>query len=401
MSTAGLSKPRLARMREVLSGYVEREEMPGLVGLVSHHDDVHVETLGTLSVGHPAPMQRDTIFRIASLTKPISAVAAMILVEDCKLLLDDSIERWLPELSDRRVLRSLSSQLDDTVPARRAITVRDLLTYRMGFGSVIAAPDTYPIQKLIRDYRIGGDGPPLPAQAPGTEEWLRRLGSLPWLAQPGERWMYQVSADVLGVLIARVSGRSLGTFMRKRIFDPLGMKDTAFHVPSEKIERLPECYRFNHETNTLDVYDDVADSAWRPEPPFESGGGGLVSTLDDYFAFSRMMLNKGRHGREQLLSRAAVELMTSDHLTPDQRAGSEIFFGDYRSWGFGMAVEIRRNEIYRTLGRFGWDGGLGTSAYTDPAEGMIGVLFTQRMMDSPEPPKVFTDFWTLAYGAME
>ncbi len=401
MSTAGLSKSRLERMHQVLSGYVERKEMPGLVALVSHHDDVHLETLGTMSVGHPAPMKRDTIFRIASLAKPVTAVAAMILVEECKLWLDESIETWLPELANRRVLKSMSSQPDDTVPALRAITVRDLLTFRMGFGSVMAMPNTYPIQLLIREYRIGGDGPPLPSQAPGTEEWLQKLGSLPWMAQPGERWMYHTSGDVLGVLIARASGQSLGTFMRERIFDPLGMKDTAFHVPSGKIERLPACYFFNRQTNTLDLYDDVANSAWRPEPPFESGGGGLVSTIDDYFAFSRMMLNKGRHGREQVLSRAAVELMTSDQLTPEQRAVAEIFLGPYCSWGFGMAVDIQRNEIFRTPGRFGWDGGLGTSAYTDPAEGMIGILFTQRMMDSPEPPKVFTDFWTLAYGAME
>ena len=401
MSLGGLSKSRLERMHQVLSGYVERQEMPGLVALVSHHDDVHVETLGTMSVGHPAPMKRDTIFRIASLAKPITAVAAMILVEECKVRLDESIEAWLPELANCRVLKSIASQPDDTVSALRAITLRDLLTFRMGFGSVLAMPDTYPIQKLIRAYRIGGDGPPLPSQAPGMEEWLQKLGSLPWMAQPGERWMYHVSADVLGVLIARVSGQSLGTFMRERIFDPLGMTDTAFHVPSEKIERLPACYVFNRQTHTLNVYDDVANSAWRPEPPFESGGGGLVSTLDDYLAFSRMLLNKGRHGREQVLSRAAVELMTSDQLTPEQRAGSEIFFGAYSSWGFGMAVDIQRNDIFRTPGRFGWTGGLGTSAYTDPAEGMIGILFTQRMMDSPEPPKVFTDFWTLAYGAME
>jgi CubicO group peptidase (beta-lactamase class C family) len=213
--------------------------------------------------------------------------------------------------------------------------------------------------------------------------------------------MYHVSADVLGLLIARVSGQRLSTFMRERIFDPLGMKDTAFHVPSEKIDRVPTCYFFNRQTNTLDVYDDATNSAWQPAPPFESGGGGLVSTIDDYFAFSRMMLNKGRHGREQILSRAAVELMTSDQLTPEQRAGSEIFFGAHGSWGLGMAVDIYRDEIFRTPGRFGWDGGLGTSAYTDPAEGMIGILLTQRMMDSPQPPKVFADFWTLAYGAME
>ena len=148
MSTTGLSKLRLERMHHVLSGYVERQEMPGLVALVSHHDDVHVETLGTLSVGHPTPMKPDTIFRIASLTKLMTAVAAMILVEECKIRLDESIEQWLPELAHRRVLKSLSSQLDDTVPAVRAITVRDVLTYRIGFGSVMAMPDTYPIQKL-------------------------------------------------------------------------------------------------------------------------------------------------------------------------------------------------------------------------------------------------------------
>jgi CubicO group peptidase (beta-lactamase class C family) len=401
MSYAGLSKPRLERMHRVLAGYVERNELPGLVALVSRHDDVHLEAIGAMSAGQPAPMQRDTIFRIASITKPITAVAAMMLVEDCKLRLDDSIEPWLPELADRRVLNSIASQLDDTVPALRAITVRDLLTFRMGFGSVMAMPDTYPIQRSIRELRIGGDGPPLPLQAPDTDEWLQNLGSLPLLAQPGERWLYQVSADVLGVLIARVAGQSLGAFMRERIFEPLGMKDTAFHVPAEKLARLPACYVFNHQTNALDVYDDVAHSAWQPEPPFESGGGGLVSTIDDYFAFSRLMLNKGRLGREQLLSRATVELMTTDQLTQAQRADSELFFGDFGSWGFGMAVDIKRTDIFRTPGRFGWDGGLGTSAYTDPAEGMIGILFTQRLMDSPQQPHIYSDFWTLAYSAME
>jgi CubicO group peptidase (beta-lactamase class C family) len=401
MGAAGLSKSRIERMHRALWGYVERKELPGLVALVSHHDDVHVDSLGAMSFGQPAPMRRDAIFRIASLTKPVVAVAAMILVEECKLRLDESIEPWLPELANRRVLKSISSDVDDTAPARRAITVRDLLTYRMGFGTVMAVPDTYPIQKLIREYRIGGDGPMLPSQSPAMEEWLQKLGSLPWLAQPGERWRYHVSGDVLGALIARVSGRSLGAFMRERVFDPLGMKDTAFHVPSEKIGRLPAFYFFNRETNALDLFDDIANSAWMHKPPFESGGGGLVSTIDDYFAFSRMLLNKGRHGREHVLSRASVQLMTSDQLEPEQRAGSELFFGQHSSWGFGMAVDIQRKEIFHTPGRFGWTGGFGTTAYTDPAEGMIGILFTQRMMDSPEPPKIFADFWTLAYGAME
>jgi CubicO group peptidase (beta-lactamase class C family) len=375
--------------------------MPGLVALVNHGDDVHVETLGTMSVDGGAPMKSDTIFRIASLTKPITAVAAMILVEECRIRLDHPVDPWLPELADRRVLKTIGSEMDDTIPARRAITVRDLLAYRMGFGSVMAMPDTYPIQRLVREYQIGGDGPPRPALAPTTDEWIRRLGSLPLMAHPGERWMYHVSGDVLGVLVERVSGQSLGTFMRERIFEPLGMKDTAFHVPDDRIGRLSPCYAFNAQDHALGVYDGVEDSDWRDEPPFESGGGGLVSTIDDYFAFCRMMLNKGRHGSEQVLSRAAVELMTSDQLTAEQRAGSDIFFGTHTSWGLGMAVDIQRDDVFRTPGRFGWDGGLGTSAYTDPAEGMISILMTPRMMESPQPPNVFTDFWTLAYGAME
>jgi CubicO group peptidase (beta-lactamase class C family) len=400
MSAETLSKPRLERLHHVLSGYIHRGDIPGIVALVSCRGDVHVETLGTMSMGHPTPMKRDTIFRIASISKPITAVAAMILIEECKLRLDDSIEPWLPELANRRVLRSIASEPDDTIPANRAITVRDLLTYRMGFGSVMAMPDTYPIQKLIRELQIGGDGAPLPAKLPPAEEWLRRLGSLPWMAQPGERWLYHVSADVLGMLIARVSGQSLSSFLRERIFDPLGMKDTAFHVPTDKIDRLPPSYRFNHHTQTLEIFDDVANSAWRPEPPFESAGGGLVSTVDDCFAFASMMLNKGSYGRERVLSRAAVELMTSDQLTPQHREGAEIFFGSNRSWGFGMAVDTKRDELFRTPGRFGWDGGLGTSAYIDPVEGVIGILFTQRMMDSPQPPPVFSDFWNLVYGAV-
>ncbi|HEY2838368.1 MAG TPA: serine hydrolase domain-containing protein [Pirellulales bacterium] len=401
MSSTGLSKPRLARLREVLSGHVERKEMPGLVALVSHHDEVHIETIGEMTVGQPAPMSRDTIFRIASLSKPVTAAAAMILVEECKLRLDDSIEPWLPELANRRVLKSLSSPPDDpneTVPAHRAITVRDLLTFRMGFGSLIAPPNTYPIQRLVREYKIGGDGAPRPARGPSTEEWLKRLSSLPWMTQPGERWMYHVASDVLSVLIARVSGQSLGEFMRQHLFEPLGMRDTGFYVPDEKLDRLPACY--NRGAGKLNVFDDVANSSWRGPPPFESGGGGLVSTVSDYFAFCRMLLNKGRHDGEQILSRAAVELMTTDHLTPEQRTGAEVFFGGYRSWGFGMSVDIRRDELYHVPGRFGWDGGLGTSAYTDPENEMIGILFTQRMMESPEQPRVFTDFWTLAYGAL-
>jgi CubicO group peptidase (beta-lactamase class C family) len=399
MSSSGLSQYGIERLHRVLSGHVARQELPGLVALVSRHDDVHVEVLGKLCFDKPAPMKRDSIFRIASITKPVTAVAALVLMEECKLRLDDSIEPWLPELANRRVLRSMDSQLDDTVPATRAITVRDLLTSCMGFGSVMAMPDTYPIQKHIRELRIGGDGPKLQSQWPGTDEWLRNLGSLPLLAQPGERWMYDVSINVLGALIGRVSGQSLGQFMRERIFDPLGMKDTAFRVPAEKAERLAGFYFFDRQANALKTFEDTTHSTWLAEPPFEAGAGGLASTIDDYFAFSRMLLNKGELAGQRILSRASVELMTSDQVTPEQRVGAELFFGSHSSWGFGLAVDTKRREIYQNPGRFGWTGGFGTTAYIDPAEDLIGILLTQRMMDSPEAPRVFTDFWTTAYEA--
>jgi CubicO group peptidase (beta-lactamase class C family) len=400
MSTAGWSNARLARMRDVMAGHVERGDLPGLVTLVSRRGEVHVAAIGMMAIGGSEPMRRDAIFRIASMTKPITAAATMILVEECKLRLDEPVDGLLPELANRRVLKLIDGPLDDTVPAKRSITVRDLLTFRMGFGSVMAPPGTYPIQKSMSDLQIGGDGPPNPSKTSTPDEWIRRLGTLPLMHQPGERWMYHTGSDVLGVLIARVAGQPLETFLRERIFEPLGMKDTGFSVPAEKIERLPGCYRRNPETDALEVYDDARNSEWSRPPPLPSGAGGLVSTVDDYLAFCQMMLNKGRYARERILSRPSVELMTTDQLTPAQKAGADIFFGDNRGWGFGVAVTTRRDELW-AVGRFGWDGGLGTSGYSDPSENMVGILMTQRLMESPQAPRVFVDFWTSAYQAID
>jgi CubicO group peptidase (beta-lactamase class C family) len=189
--------------------------------------------------------------------------------------------------------------------------------------------------------------------------------------------------------------------MRERIFDPLGMSDTGFFVPPDEIDRLVTSYARNQETGELHVFDEAAGGRWSRPPAFESGGGGLVSTAEDYLAFCQMMLNKGRHGSERILSRPSVELMTRDHLTPEQKAEARMFFGESAGWGFGMSVVTRQDDLSWTPGRFGWDGGLGTSGHTDPKEEMIGVLLTQKMMDSPEPPRVFRDFWTLAYAAID
>lgn len=389
-----LSKARLVRMHDVMAGHVERGDLPGLVTVIDRHGETHVDTIGTMAVDGDEPMRRDTIFRIASLTKPITAVATMILVEECVVRLDDPVDRLLPELADRRVLRGLDRPIDDTVPAHRPITLRDLLTFRMGFGLLMAPPGTYPIQEAISESGLA-PGPDPVTYTP--DEWMARLGALPLLAQPGERWMYHTGSDVLGVLIARATGQTLEEFLRERIFGPLGMRDTGFHVPASELHRLPTSYQ--PDAGTLTVHDDPRDSRWARPPSFQQGGGGLVTTADDYLAFCRMMLAKGRHSSGRVLSRPSVELMTSDQLTPSQKIGS--FFRDSESWGFGVGVTTRRDDLSATPGRFGWAGGTGTSCYSDPAEGLVGILLTQRLMTSPEPPAVFRDFWTSTYQAID
>ncbi len=346
-------------------------------------------------------MQRDTIFRVASMTKPITAVAAMILVEECQLRLDDPVDTFLPELANRRVLKSLDSALDDTVPASRSITLRDLLTFRLGVGSVLAAPGTYPIQHAISELRIGGDGPPQPAKTPTPDEWMRNLGSLPLMEQPGERWLYNVGADVLGVLIARASGQAFGDFLHERIFEPLNMCDTGFFVPADKLHRFATSYEANHETGALTLYDAAEGGQWAAPPLFKSGAGGLVPTADDYLAFCHMLLGKGKFDTQRILSRPTVEAMTTDQLTPAQRIGADVFFRNNSSWGLGMAVYTQRTDGWSVPGRFGWDGGLGTSAYTDPPEGLVGILMTQVAWNAPSGPRIWNDFWTAAYAAID
>src|SRR5579885_173297 len=401
MSVGGLSKARLDRMHEVMAGYVERGDVPGLVTLVGRRGEACVDAIGAKALGG-APMQRDTIFRIASMTKPITAVAAMILVEECKLRLDEPVDRLLPELANRRVLRQLDAALDDTVPANRPITLRDLLTFRFGIGIAMAPPDTYPIQRAMSERRLG-QGPPQPSVPPAPEEWIRRFGELPLMYQPGEKWMYHTGSDVLGVLIARASGQSFDAFVRERIFEPLGMKDTGFFVPPGKIDRLAASYDVNYETGALQLYDPAQGGQWSRPPAFPSGGAGLVSTVDDYLAFGQMMLNRGRHGNGRLLSRLSVETMTTDHLTPAQKAVSGLLPGyfDSHGWGFGVSVVTRREEVPDSVGKYGWDGGMGTSWYSDPREDMVTILMTQRAWRSPSPPNVCLDFWTLAYQAID
>ncbi|HZB10531.1 MAG TPA: serine hydrolase domain-containing protein [Rubrobacter sp.] len=400
MSTGGLSRARLERMQDVMAGHVDRGVMPGVVTLVSRRGEVRVDAIGTKAFGDSDPMRRDTIFRVASVTKPIVAAAAMILVEECALRLDEPVDQWLPELANRRVLRAIDSPLDDTLPANRPITLRDLLTFRLGIGAIMVFPPRYPIQQAMAEAGVG-PGPALPAHTP--DELMKRFGSLPLVHQPGEGWLYDSGSDILGVLISRATGTSLEAFLRERIFAPLGMNDTSFSVPESKLDRLATCYWTDPETETLEVFDGVDDSRWASPPVFESGAGGLVSTVDDLLAFGEMMLKGGKYGSERILSRRSVEVMTTDQITSEQKVVSSFFpgFWDSHGWGFGVSIVTRRDDLAATPGRYGWDGGYGTSWYVDPEEELIGILMTQRLWDASGAPVVLLDFWTSAYGAID
>lgn len=398
MSTDELRSSRYRSLHEALSGYVDRGEVPGLVYAIEQGGDSAIEVVGNRMVDGPA-MTRDTIFRIASMTKPVIAAATMILVENGRLSLDEPVDEFLPELANRSVLRSVDAPLDDTVPATRSISVRDLLTFRPGFGIVMAPPGAYPIQRAMEELELG-QGPPNPARLPSPDEWMRRLGLLPLVHQPGEVWMYNTAADVLGVLISRVAGESLESFLRDRIFDPLGMDDTGFSVPESKIDRLATSYGIDPDTGAFEVYDPPREGQWSRPPRFPSGAGGLVSTIDDYLAFARMMRDNGVCRDQRVLGEHSLELMTTDHLTAAQRQAGQPILATGTGWGFGMAVVSVPDDIPCSAGTYGWNGGLGTNWCNDPATGATLILLTQVNWSSPAFPTIARDFLTTGFTAV-
>ncbi len=395
MTAGGFSSKRLGRVRDLLARQVDIGYAPGAIVILARHGDVHIEATGNLAFegeGSTTPMAPDTICRIASMTKPIVAACAMTLVEDCTLRLDDPVHDLLPELTDMSVLADPNGPLEDTVPANRPITLRDLLTYTLGTGMVPAEPGTIPISDALDSLT-----PPNSA-----DDWMRRLGAMPLVYQPGERWMYDTAANVTGVLIARATGMSFGDALRERICEPLGMRDTGFRVSDDCTGRMATAYERYDEANKMAV-DDGPDGRWSRPAAFESGGGGLVSTANDYLAFASVMLAGGTHCGERVLSRPAVTLMTTDHLTPAQKSVSGFWPGyfDTIGWGFGMAVRTRRTHIGPSVGSYGWPGYYGTVWYNDPAEEMTTILMIQRAHAGDQRLPMMHDLWTSVYQAID
>ena len=387
-NTDPLRAEGLARFDEVASGHVGPDAVPGLVAVVARGEQVHLTTAGSLSIGGP-PIRRDSLFRIASTTKPITGAAALALVGEGRLGLDDPVERWLPELARPRVLRRIDGPLDDVVPADGPITVRHLLTFTMGFGMIVdmfMAAEPWPIVAAAGERHLATFGPPAPDEQPDPDTWMAALGSLPLMAQPGERWMYNTSASVLGVLLARVAAMPLPEVLRTRVFEPLGMSDTAFWASDT--DRLATAYVPT--PDGLTVWD-RPEGQWSRPPAFGDAAAGLVSTADDLVAFGRMLLGGGG----PVLPAELVAQMTSDQLTPEQKARDTKGFLEGRSWSLCQSVVVDGPHA----GAYGWDGGLGTSWLVDPALDLVVVVLTQRLFEAAQAPAVHNDLQAAAYAA--
>jgi CubicO group peptidase (beta-lactamase class C family) len=386
-----LTADGLARFSATAAAHVGDETVPGLVALVARGDQVHVEALGSLSVGGPA-VQRDSLFRISSNSKPVTGAATLALVREGLLELDEPVARLLPELAAPRVLRRMDGPLDDTVPARRPVTVRDLLTFTFGFGDaaeMFAAPEPWPVVARAGELHLATIGPPNPAEQPDPDTWIVGLGSLPLLAQPGERWFYNTGASVLGVLLERAAGQPFADVLRTRLFEPLGMTDTGFWTADTG--RLASAFR-SAPRGGLEVWDNP-EGLWSRPRAFPDGASGLVSTAGDLLAFSRMLLRSG----DPVLTADLVTAMTTDQLTPAQKAhgGLDPEFFTGVGWGFCTSVITAGPRA----GAFGWAGGFGTTWLADPGRDLTVIVLTQRMFDSPEPPPVHEALQAAAYDA--
>jgi CubicO group peptidase (beta-lactamase class C family) len=372
----GLDPDRLAAIGPSLQAFVDRGELAGMVTLTSRRGQiVQSEAIGWRDIETRAPMRSDTLFRIASMTKPITSVAALMLMEEGRIALTDPISRWVPELADPRVLRDAAGPLDDTVAAVRAITVEDLLTHRSGvaYGFSSEGPLQPAYERALGDPAMNGLSP---------DEWLAALGGLPLAHQPGERFHYGHSTDVLGFLIGRVEGKPLRQVLRERIFAPLGMADTDFWLPPEKRSRLASLYGYDEATGGLAK---VEPEMYDEPPAYTPGGGGLISSAADYHRFARMLLGEGALDGVRLLRPETVQLMRTNRLTEAQR---QIPFAGMPLWrksGFGLGLSIAEDPVDNPYacgapGSMTWPGIFGTWWQVDPVHELIMIYLVQHQV---------------------
>lgn len=383
----------LAAFHHAMHGLVDSGIVPGVVTLLARDDETRIDSYGMADVATGASLRDDAVFRIQSMTKPILAAATMQLVERRALRLDDPVERWLPELANRHVLRTPASELDDVVPARRPITVDDLLTCRSGYGLVIGE------SPIGREMEARGVAVGSPSRLVPSGTWLARLAELPLIHQPGEGWRYHTSFDILGILLARATAARLDDHLRERIFDPLGMPDTAMFVNGERARRLVAAYHHD-ESGTL-VEDEPAGAGYYVGGvPADVSRAGLLSTARDFHRFASMLMHGGELEGVRILAPESVATMTRDHIDPAQKMPDSFIpgFWDTTGWGYGMGVLTAR-DAYGDPGRVSWSGGYGTVWFNDPNTGLIGIALMQVLLDGPMMGAVDT-FYRAAYGTI-
>ena len=396
---SGFSHEELAKLAPALQGVVDSGALAGAVTLLWRNGEIaDVTVVGKADIANNRPMRRDTLFRIASMTKPVTTVAALMLMEEGRLKLDDPITKWAPEFADMQVLKDAQGPVDQTYPAPRDITIEDLMTHRAGlaYGFTSTGPIAYAHQEALGDV-LNSDTPP--------DAWMKALGGLPLSYPPGERFHYSHATDVLGFLVGRIAGMPFRDFLMQRIFGPLGMVDTDFYIPVEKRDRAAVVYRYDEKTSSLKP---VPFKLYDAPPNFTGGGGGLVSTADDYLKFARMLLNKGEADGVRLLKPKTVELMITNRLTDKQRAIPFMGIPFWMGQGFGLGLSVITDAEKQawmgvgTNGAFSWPGSFGTWWRADPAENMIMLYLIQNSMElGPESAsQLATGQRMAAQGAM-
>ena len=380
----GLSTPRLARIDGWMDGWVNSGRLScAQVRVMRHGQVVYAREFGHADIGRGAKVAADTMFRIYSMTKPLTSAAILMLYEEGRFQLDDPISRFLPDFATMRVYTGGSRGKFDTVPAVRGITFRDLLTHTSGL--TYGFMQSHPVDALY-----GPAGVDFQTADATLGEVVARLAKLPLIAQPGEAWNYSVATDVLGHLVEVISGRNFGDFLRERVIAPLGMTDTDFHVPAEKLGRFAANYAPGEDGKLVQVDDPLA-SRYGTKRELCSGGGGLVSTASDYLRFCRMMLGHGAFEGTRLLGRKTVELMTANHLRGDMAAMGQPRFSEssYEGVGFGLGFSVTldpaRAQLLGSPGEYAWGGAASTAFWCDPLEDMAVVLMTQLTPSSTYP----------------
>ena len=371
----GVDQAALAQIAPALQGVIDAGDLSGAVTLIWRGgQELQFLALGQRDIEAGLPMTRDTIFRIASMTKPVTSVAALMLMDEGKLKLDDPITKWLPEFANMQVLESATGPVDDTYPAPRDITVEDLFTHRAGLAYAFTSigPIAHAHQKALGDVLATDMGP---------DEWLKALGGLPLSYPPGERFHYSHATDVLGFLVGRVAGKPFHDVLMERIFAPLGMVDTDFWVPPQKRGRAAKVYRLKDDFSALE---EVPFPKHDAPPKFSGGGGSLVSTLDDYLKFARMLLGDGEVDGVRLLKPETVALMRTNRLTDAQRDIPFMGIPFWRGQGFGLGLSVITDPEKQAwmgagnAGAFGWPGAFGTWWQADPQSGMILIYMIQN-----------------------